>query len=83
MRAKRGEICWSNIDFEVKSHTNPSFASRATMLMADSAYSDVIVSASISKALNLSKTLVINRSPLDSEFLISRWSVGSHTFVVA
>lgn len=51
--------------------------------MKDSIYSDAIVSAGIGKALNLSKTLVINRSPLDLEFLISRWSIESHTFIAA
>lgn len=33
--------------------------------------------------MNLSKTLIINRSPLDLEFLISRWSNKSHMFIAA
>lgn len=51
--------------------------------MKDSICSDAIISAGIGKALNLLKTLIINRSPLDLEFLISRWSVESHTLVAA
>lgn len=83
LRAERVEICWSVVDFEAKSQTNPAFASWTTELMADSAYSDAIVSASNGKDLNLLKTPIINKSPLDLEFLISRWSVESHTFVAA
>lgn len=83
MRVERGEVCWSDIDFEAKSQTNSSFVDWATKLMKDGVCSDAIVSAGIGKALNLSKTLVINRSPLDLEFFISRWSVESHTFVAA
>lgn len=55
----------------------------ATKLMADSAYSDVIISVGIGKALNLSKTLIINKRPLGLELLISWWSTESHTFVAA
>lgn len=51
--------------------------------MAKKEYANKIVSAGIGKALNLSKTLYINRSPMDLEFLNSRWSVESHTFVMA
>lgn len=83
MKVERGEICWSDIDFEAKSQTSPSFVPWATKLMMDTIHSDAIVSAGIGKALNLSKTLVINRNPLDLEFLISRWSIESHTFVAA
>lgn len=60
MRVEKGEVCWSDIDFEAKSQTNPTFTTWATKLMADSAYSDVIISTGIG---NLSKTLIINRSP--------------------
>lgn len=31
----------------------------------------------------MSKSLAINRCPEDVEFLISRWSIESHTFVAA
>lgn len=83
MRVERGEVCWSDVDFEAKSHTSSSSVEWATVLIKDSVCSDAIISAGIGKALNLSKTLVINRSPLDLEFLISRWSIESHIFVAA
>lgn len=83
MRGESGEVCWFDVDFEAKSQTSLSFVEWATALMKDSVCSDAIISAGIGKALNLSKTLVVNRSPLDLEFLISRWSVESHTFVAA
>lgn len=83
MRVERGEICWSDIDSEAKSQTSPSFVPWATKLMMDTSHFDAIISVGIGKALNLSKTRVINRSPLDLEFLISRWSIESHTFVAA
>lgn len=54
--------------------------------MAHAVYSERIISGGIGKALNLSKNLSINRSPLDLEFqdgAVSRWSVESHTFVTA
>lgn len=57
-----GELCWSDVDFEAMSQTNSSFVSWATELMKDSACSDVIISAGIGKALNLSKTLVSIRA---------------------
>lgn len=63
MRVKRGEVCWSDVDFEAKSQTSSSSFEWATALMMDSACSDPTISAGIGKALNLSKTLVINRSP--------------------
>lgn len=80
MRVERGEVCWSDVDFEAKSQTSSPFVEWATALIKDSVCSDAIISTGIGKALNLSKTLVINRSPWDLEFLISRWSVESHTF---
>lgn len=83
MRVERGEVCWSDVDFEAKSETSSSFVEWATVLIKDSVCSDAIISASIGKALNLSKTLIINRSPLDLELLISRWSIESHIFVAA
>lgn len=83
MRVERGEVCWSDVSFEAKSQTSPSFVEWSTALMKDSVWSDAIISAGIGKALNLSKSLVVNRSPLDLEFLISRWSTESHTFVAA
>lgn len=72
MRVERAEVCWSDVDFEAKSHTSLSFVQWSTVLMKDSVCSDTIISAGIGKALNLSKTLVINRSPWDLEFLTSR-----------
>lgn len=83
LRVGKGECCWSDIVFEVNSQTKSAFAEWATTLMAKKEYVDKIVSTGIGKALNLSKTLFINRSPMDLEFLISRWSVESHTFVTA
>lgn len=69
MRVERREVCWFDVDFEAKSQTNSSFVEWATELMRDNICSDAIISAGIRKALNLSETLVINRSPLDLEFL--------------
>lgn len=83
MRIEKGEVCWSDIDFEEKSQTNSSFTKWATALMALKKHSDNIVSAGIGRSLNLSKNLYINRSPMDLEFLISWWSSESHTFVTA
>lgn len=83
MRVEKGEVCWSDIDFEAKSQTNASFGKWATALMARKEYSGKIVSAGVGRALNLSKNLFINRSPMDFEFLFSRWSTESHTFVTA
>lgn len=80
---QKGEICWSDVDFEAKSQTNSIFAGWTTKLMAHDIYSEKIISAGIGRALNLSKKLPINRSPMDLEFLISRWSTESHTFVTA
>lgn len=51
--------------------------------MADSAYSDMIIFVGIGKVLNMLKNLIINRSPLDLELLILRWSTESHMFVAA
>lgn len=75
---EKEEFCWSDVDFEAKSQMNPLFAKWAIALMAKKKYADNIVSAGIRKALNLSKNLFINRSPMDLEFLISRWSID-HT----
>lgn len=72
MRVEKGKFCWSDIDFEAKSQTNPAFAQWAGDLMAKREYADRIISTGVGKALNLSKTLYINRSPADLEFLISR-----------
>lgn len=36
MRVERGEVCWSDVDFEAKSQTNSSFVEWATKLMRDS-----------------------------------------------
>lgn len=83
IKVEKGELCWSDINFEAKSQTNPAFAQWASDLMAKKGYPDKIISAGIGKALNLSKTLYINKSPADLEFLIFRWSVESHTFVTA
>lgn len=44
-------------------------------------FSNKISQVGIRKALNLSKGLAINRSPEDMEFLISRWSIKSRTFI--
>lgn len=49
--------------------------------MAHDVYSEKIISNGVGRALNLSKNLFIIRSPLDLEFLISRWSIECHTFV--
>lgn len=83
MMIEKGEVCWSDIDFEEKSQTNLSFTKWATALMAQKKHSDNIVSAGIGRSLNLSKNLYINRSPMDLDFLISWWSSESHTFVTA
>lgn len=83
MRVEKGEFCLSDVDFEAKSQTSPSFAQWAIALMAKKKYVDNIVSAGIGKAMNLSKNLFINRSPMDLEFFISRWSIESHTFVTS
>lgn len=78
MRVEKGEFCLSDVDFEAKSQTSPSFAQWAIALMAKKKYVDNIVSAGIGKAMNLSKNLFINRSPMDLEFFISRWSIETH-----
>lgn len=83
MRVEKVEFCWSDVDFEAKFETSPSFAKWATALMAKKKYSDSIVSVGIGKALSLSKNLFINKNPMDLEFLISRWSIETHTFVTA
>lgn len=72
MRIEKGEFCWVDIDFEANSQTNPAFAQWASDLMAKKGYADKIISAGVGKAQNLSKTLYINKSPVDLEFLISR-----------
>lgn len=42
----------------------------------------MISKTGIRKALNLSKGTAINRIREDLEFLITRWSTESHTFIV-
>lgn len=49
MRVERGEVCWSDVDFEAKSQTNSSFVEWATELMRDNICSDAIISAGIGK----------------------------------
>lgn len=68
MMVEKGDFCWSDVDFEEKSQTSPSFAKWGTALMAKKKYAVNIVSADIGKVLNLSKNLFINRSPMDLEF---------------
>lgn len=50
--------------------------------MTSSAFSKKITEIGIRKALNLSKSLANNWTPEDMEFLVSRWSTESHTFIV-
>lgn len=53
MRVEKGEVCWSDIDFEVKPQMNLLFANWAAKLMVHNVYSDKIVSTDIGRALNL------------------------------
>lgn len=51
--------------------------------MAHSDYSTKVTATGIRKALNLSKSLAINRCTDDMEFPISTWSIRSHTSIAA
>lgn len=63
MRVERGEVCWSDVDFEAKSQTSSSLVEWGTALIKDSAYSDAIISAGIGEALNLSRPSLSTRAP--------------------
>lgn len=57
------KICWINVKFDAKSQTNSMFASRVSNLKTNSTFSKKITKTVIGEALNLSKSLAINRSP--------------------
>lgn len=80
-RAKRVEISWTYEKFEAKSQTNSNIASWASKLMTHSDYSKKITATKYRKALNLMKSLAIDRCPEDMEFIISIWSIVCHTFI--
>lgn len=51
--------------------------------MANSSCLEKIFKTGIRKVLNLLKSIAINKSPEDLEFLIAWWSTESQTFVTA
>lgn len=81
MRIQKVKLCWTNTKFEAKSQKNSKFATWVSKLMSHSTYSEKIIAAGIRKALNLSNRLAINRCPIDLDFLVSRWSTESHSFI--
>lgn len=72
---------WSNMKFEAESQTNSTLASWATKLMTR--YLEKITATGIKKALNLSKSLDINRCLEDLKLLVRRWTFESHTIIAA
>lgn len=82
MRVESAEVCWNDVRFEAKAQTNSVFASWAFTLMANPMFLKKISQIGIRK-LESVESLAINGSPEDVEFLISKWSTKSHTFIAA
>lgn len=59
------------------------FAKGVTKFLSDSAILKKINKTGIRKALNMAKIISVQRKHEDLEFLISCWSIESHTFIVA
>lgn len=77
MRVEKDEVAWTEIYFESKLQCHQTNDARLRKVMA----ATKMLTVEIQKALNFSRIHSITRVREDLEFLVSRWSVKSHTFI--
>lgn len=83
MRMEMAEVQWSDLSFESKLQTHQYFYKWVTKILFKFETSRMLANVGVKKALNLAHTILINRRHGDLEYPISKWSIESHTFVVA
>lgn len=81
MRIKRGEMPCSELLFESNLKINQSYDEWIMEVLAKPQISKMMPNVGIKEALNFSRLISINRRRNDLEFLISRWSMESYTFL--
>lgn len=78
----KGRMSWSATSFETKAHRNQFFDKWAGHILAQPGRKDYSTTSGFwgNKPV---KEMTVDRKSIDLEFLMSSWSIGIHTFVVA
>lgn len=80
MRIEKEELSMSDICFESKPQCHQLSDKWAGRLMADSG---IVQRDGLHKALVQARSIAIDRTRIELEFIVSRWSTETHTFMAS
>lgn len=83
MRIQRNKVAWAEIKFESNIQSTQIYKEWVEEVLVVRNMSDILSDASVGKAVDVSPDIFITRSHADLEFLISRWSMETHTFFIS
>lgn len=83
MQVERLEIPFSTLKFEPKFRRHDLFESWVGRILAQPNIEAFLDDLSILRFVNLAQFMNVDRNSVDLVFFLSRWSVETHTFVIA
>ncbi|KAH7858895.1 hypothetical protein Vadar_029158 [Vaccinium darrowii] len=81
LRMERGDFPYSSVQYSALSAPPAGWHEWVEDVVGDAAHKKILERAHILEPLKISQILTLNRRNENIDFLVSRWSVDTHTFV--